>query len=99
MDHFRIDSYITDVLMRDLVGHDHSPASFVVYLFLWRRTVGTEAKTAKLSHQMIANETGLSRSSVQLALRTLKRRRLVSSEQARRTDVPEHRVHTPWVRR
>jgi len=30
----KIDEYVTDVLMRDLVGHDRRPASFLVYLWL-----------------------------------------------------------------
>jgi hypothetical protein len=30
----RIDEYITDVLMRDLVGHDKRPVSYLVYLWL-----------------------------------------------------------------
>jgi hypothetical protein len=29
-----IDDYVTDILMRDLVGHDRKPASFLVYLWL-----------------------------------------------------------------
>ena len=29
-----IDSYVTDVLMRDLVGHDRRPVAFLVYLWL-----------------------------------------------------------------
>ena len=28
------DDYIIDTLMRDLVGHDHKPVSFLVYLWL-----------------------------------------------------------------
>ena len=31
-----LDPYITDVLMRDLVGHDRTPSAFIVYLWLWR---------------------------------------------------------------
>ena len=33
-----LDPYILDVLMRDLVGHDHTPSAFLVYLWLWGRT-------------------------------------------------------------
>jgi hypothetical protein len=29
-----MDEYVTDVLMRDLVGHDKRPVSFLVYLWL-----------------------------------------------------------------
>jgi hypothetical protein len=30
----KLDEYITDTLMRDLVGHDRRPVSFLVYLWL-----------------------------------------------------------------
>ena len=30
-----IDPYVHTVLLRDLVGHDHRPASFLVYLWLY----------------------------------------------------------------
>ena len=30
-----IDDYVLDVLMRDLIGHDQKPASFMVYLHLY----------------------------------------------------------------
>lgn len=96
METLRIDRYVTDVLLRDLVGHDHSPAAFVVYLFLWSRTSG--GKPARLSHQNIADETGLSKSAIQQALRLLHRRQLVTSERRHQTDTPEHTVHRPWRR-
>ena len=96
METLRLDRYVTDVLLRDLVGHDHSPAAFVVYLFLWSRSAGR--KKARLSHQNIADETGLSKSAVQQALRLLHRRQLVTSERRHQTDTPEHTVHRPWRR-
>jgi transcription initiation factor IIE alpha subunit len=96
---FRLEDYVADVLLRDLVGHDHSPAAFVVYLFLWRRTVGVRNKKVRLSHRDIAQETGLSKSAVQQALRVLHRRGLVSSERRHQTDTPEHEVQRPWMRR
>ena len=61
----RIDDYVLDVLMRDLVGHDHSPSAYLVYLHLWSQTTGRRAKTARLGHQMVASATGLSKSAVQ----------------------------------
>jgi hypothetical protein len=30
-----IDDYVLDVLMRDLIGHDQTPAAFMVYLYLY----------------------------------------------------------------
>jgi transcription initiation factor IIE alpha subunit len=94
---FRIDNYVVDVLLCDLVGHDRSPAAFLVYLLLWRHTRGASLPTARLSHRDIAEETGLSKSAVQQALRILHRRGLVKSKQQHRTDTPEHSVHRPWV--
>jgi transcription initiation factor IIE alpha subunit len=95
----RLDEYVVDVLLRDLVGHDHSAAAFVVYLFLWRRTVGERRKRVRLSHRDIALETGLSKSAVQHALRILHRRSLVSSTRKHETDTPEREVERPWAAR
>src|SRR5438270_85027 len=33
-----VDSYVIDILLPDLVGHDRQPSAFLVYLFLWRRS-------------------------------------------------------------
>jgi hypothetical protein len=35
-----LDNYVVDVLMRDLIAHERSPSSFVVYVHLWRHTLG-----------------------------------------------------------
>jgi hypothetical protein len=51
---FHLDRYVVDVLLRDLVGHDHSPAAFIVYLFLSRRAAGERKKQVRLSHNQIA---------------------------------------------
>lgn len=93
---FHVDGYVVDVLLRDLVGHDRSPAAFLVYLFLWRRTHGAAIFSVKLSHRDIAEETGLSKSAVQQALRILHRRGLVKSKQQHPTDTPEHSVLRTW---
>ncbi len=95
---FRVDTYIVDVLLRDLVGHDRSSAAFLVYLYLWRRTRGSKATSVQLSHREIAAEIGLSKSAVQLALRVLHRRGLVKSKQRLQTDTPEHIVVRTWTR-
>ncbi len=96
---FKLDAYVVDVLMRDLAGHDHSPAAFLVYLFLWRRTRGKKLSTVKVSHRDIAAEVGLSKSAVQQALRVLHRRGLVKSRRSHQTDTPEHHVTRPWAAR
>ena len=94
-----IDEYVLDVLMRDLVGHDRSPSGFLVYLHLWSQTVGRREKSARLSHQMIANATGLSKSAVQTAMRRLLRRHLVRIHRDSVTAVPEYRIARPWLNR
>src|SRR5881394_1832382 len=94
---FSVDNYVVDTLLRDLVGHDRSPAAFLVYLFLWRRTRGSGAPTVRLSHRDIAEETGVSKSAVQQALRILHRRGLVQSKQRHPTATPEHSVLRPWT--
>lgn len=94
-----IDSYVLDTLMRDLTGHDRSPASFLVYLFLWHRARGSERSRVSVSLQDVAEETGLSRRGVQDALRRLHRRGLISSVRAHPTAIPDYRIHRPWIRR
>jgi hypothetical protein len=94
-----IDEYVLDVLMPDLVGHDHSPAAFVVYLLLWTELYRSEEKTVRLSLQTMARRTGLSKAAVQAAMRLLKRRRLVASKHRSRTSIPEYALLRHWIRR
>ena len=91
-----LDPYLIDVLMRDLVGHDRAPSAFLVYLWLWRGAQGSGKVTLAASLQTIATATGLSKSAVQLAIRRLKQRGLVSASRAHHTDAPTYLVHRPW---
>ena len=93
-----LDPYIVDVLMRDLTGHDRQPSAFLVYLFLWRQTAGAGVRSVRASHRTIAEATGLSKSAVQAAVRTLVRRRLVQSRRDAPTATPEYIVLRPWIR-
>jgi hypothetical protein len=95
-DAVRVDRYVFETLLGDLVGHDKSPAAFVVYLHLWHLTLGNRAKSVRASHQTIADDTGLSKSGVQAALRHLNRRKLVRSVRETQTATPEHFVLRPW---
>ena len=94
----RFDYYIIDVLMPDLVGHDKQPSAFIVYLYLWTRLVTSRARRVHVSHQAMANDTGLSKSAVQSAIRTLTRRKLVRSELEFRTAIPSYALLKPWRR-
>ena len=93
-----VDEYVLDVLMRDLVGHDKSSSAFLVYLHLWAATHGRGAENAALSHQQMADSTGLSKSAVQSGIRILLRRRLIRSRKATVTSTPEYAVQRPWRR-
>ena len=93
-----LDPYVVDVLMRDLVGHDHQPSAFLVYLWLWARTEGGRRRHAA-SLTTIAVETGLSKSAVQLAVRQLRdRRRLITATRDGPTTPPAYEVLRPWAR-
>lgn len=93
-----IDTHIIDTLMRDLVNHDRAPSAFVLYLFLWRQTRGENREKYGASLQELATDTGLSKSSVQNALRRLKRRGLVTARKHGPTSACLYQVHEPWRR-
>lgn len=93
-----VDEYVFDVLMRDLVGHDRSPSSYLVYLKLWQLTGGPGRKPASISLSRLADETGLSKSSVQTALRRLKRRGLIAARRTAPVAIPAYSVIAPWRR-
>jgi hypothetical protein len=93
-----LDEYVLDVLMRDLVGHDKSPSAFLIYLHIWSQTIGKSVESAALSHQSMADSTGLSKSAVQGAVRILSRRRLIRATKATVTATPEYLVLRPWIR-
>jgi len=90
-----IDNYVTDVLLRDLVGHDHRPVAFLVYLWL---AVEQRRKDApvQISYQELAENIGVSKSSVQSAASWLVNRKLLKAEKANVTAVPLYTVLTPW---
>jgi Helix-turn-helix domain len=98
MQHFNLDRYVIDVLMPDLVGHDRRPATFIVYLYLLRWAATTKRDTLSVSLQTIATKTGLSKSTVQAAIRHLRRRRLLDPDMSATTSDPIRRVLRPWNR-
>jgi hypothetical protein len=93
-----LDAYVIDGLLPDIVGHDRRPASFLVYLHLYRRAAESANWSVRASHQAIADATGLSRSAVQSALGHLQKRQLIATTRAHETAVPLHKVSRPWTR-
>lgn len=92
-----LDEYITDVLMRDLVGHDRRPVSFLVYLWLAAEQKRTSA-AVRISYQELAESIGVSKSSVQAAVRWLVRRKLLAATKQNATATPRYSILTPWKR-
>jgi len=94
-----VDAYIFDTLMRDLIGHDRAASAFVVYLHLWRASLGAGEPNVRASLRDIAEATGLSKRGIQEALSILSRRQLVGIARQGITDVPVYAVKRPWARR
>jgi predicted regulator of amino acid metabolism with ACT domain len=90
-----LDEYITDVLMRDLVGHDRRPVSFLVYLWLATEAQRREGEV-QISYQELAECVGVSKSSVQAAVSWLMRRKLLSASKENATAIPRYTVLSPW---
>jgi hypothetical protein len=106
LDSYTLDSYITDVLMRDLVGHDRRPVSFLVYL--WLSTHGLAAQqgaereqesgkpAVQISYQELAENVGVSKSSAQAAVSWLVKRKLLAVSKENVTATPRYSVLSPW---
>lgn len=98
MEKLALDSYVMDVLMPDLVGHDHKPSAFLVYLFLLHQSRRGRHQQVTISLQTIATRTGLSKSSVQSAIRHLKRRGLLDAKTQATATAPVRRIMRPWIK-
>jgi len=92
-----IDDYVTSVLMRDLVGHDKRPVSFLVYLWLLAEQMQRGSKV-RISYQELAESIGISKSSAQTAVAWLAQRKLILITKATATATPEYKVLSPWRR-
>ena len=90
-----LDDYIVETLMRDLVGHDRRPTSFLVFLWLMAEQARRRG-AVEVSYQEIAESVGISKSSAQAAVGWLRRRKLVTVARASRTATPFYMVKTPW---
>ena len=93
-----IDDYILEPLLRDLTGHDRKPAAFLVYLWLTGEQSRRGSPVA-ISYIDLAQNTGLSRSSVQASVRWLLRRKLLTVAKENPTAVPVYTVQFPWRKR
>jgi hypothetical protein len=92
-----LDDYVVDTLMPDLIGHDRAPSAFLVFVKLWQDS-GGPGRRLQVSLSTLAVETGLSKSSVQAAIRHLRRRGYLATTRGSQTAVPVHTVLAPWRR-
>ncbi len=89
----RVDNYVFDVLMPKIGS---APAG-IVYLYLWRRSLGFQRLSVSLSHQIIADAVGLSKRTVQEAVARLNELNVVRTHRAYETAIPEHFILRPWT--
>jgi hypothetical protein len=90
-----LDDYVIDVLMRDLVGHDHRPVGFLVYLWLAAEQ-SRRGAAVEVSYQELAESIGVSKSSAQSAVRWLVGRKLLEAAKKNPTAIPGYSVCMPW---
>jgi hypothetical protein len=91
----QLDDYVVDVLMRDLVGHDRKPASFLIYLWFTAEEARRQG-AVQVSYQELAESVGLSKSSAQAAVSWLVRRKLLATSKENATAVPRYAILRPW---
>ena len=92
-----LDAKIIDELMPDLVGHDRHPSSFIVYLFIFRRTNDTGLALHRMSLSDIAEGTGLSKRTVQNAIARLKKRQLIEVNRGGPTEAARYRLNSAYA--
>jgi transcription initiation factor IIE alpha subunit len=93
---YSLDRYVIDTLMPDLVGHDHRPSAFLVYLTIVAAT-GPKGRAA-LSYAELAERTGLSKRTTQQAIVALQKRGLMDVSKRSPTDTPCYSPLAPWRR-
>jgi DNA-binding MarR family transcriptional regulator len=93
MDTLRIDRYVIDTLMADLVGHDRKPSAYLVYLAI----AAGEGRVA-LGYGELAERTGLSRRACQQAVAHLIRRGLIEATRRSANEAAVYRALRPWIR-
>lgn len=91
----KLDEYVTDTLMRDLVGHDRRPVSFLAYLWLIAEQQ-RRGKAVAVSYSELAESMGVSKSSAQASIGWLIQRKLIAVTKTSATATPIYTVQTPW---
>src|SRR5271165_796396 len=90
-----LDEYVTDVLIRDLVGHDRRPVAFLVYLWIAAEQQ-RRGHAVQIGYQDLAESIGISKSSAQASVGWLVQRKLLAVSRTSVTATPSYTVQTPW---
>jgi len=80
--------------LRDLVGHDRRPVSFLVYLWVAAEQA-RRGSAVQISYQELAQNIGVSKSSVQVAVSWLRRRKFASANKEKATAIVHHTCSPP----
>jgi hypothetical protein len=91
------DEYVTDILMRDLVGHDRRPVAFLIYLWIAAEEQ-RRGCAVQISYQDLAESIGVSKSSAQASVGALLKRKLLTVSRTSVTATPSYTAETPWNR-
>src|SRR5436305_8355990 len=83
----KIDPYLHNTLMRDLVAHDRSASAFLVYFHLYCQSIAIGRISFASSHSVLSDLVGLSMRYVQSAIARLFGRSLMRRRKAGATSV------------
>lgn len=86
-----IDNYVMDRLLAEL-----GPTLSIIYIYLWRRTVGSGVGTVNLSMQVLSEALGISKRTAQQSVKKLNELNLLRSSRECDTGVSEHQILKPW---
>jgi len=91
----RLDDYVTDVLIRDLAGHDRRPVCALVYIWLAAEQQ-RHVSGVQIGYQQLAESIGISKSSAQAAVAWLLKRKLLAVRRSSVTATPVYSVLASW---
>jgi hypothetical protein len=71
-------------------------AQAIIYIYLWRRIVGSGISKISLSMQVLSDAVGISKRTAQDAIKKLNELKLLKSEREGETGVSQHQIFKPW---
>lgn len=87
-----VDNHVIDTLFAKI----NNVSACVVYMYLWRRTVGMNVESVKLSMRVLSDAIGISRRTAHEAIKRLNEMQLIKSSKESFTGIPEHTLLKSW---